>query len=398
MPINATIRGNPASVSGVAEWLRSRFSDAVTAGASQIYAARNDAEAGWNSSVGEDFRQKMTEGARKTDDLAVAATNSAQSLDDYAVGLRRLREDMERIRAQAAVAGLEVDGGIIRDPGPAPPDPGRPPVGPAATEVVVVAHRQATAEWNAYANRIRAYAEAETQVAQVRRAQEFLDDTLQNAWNDVKSKWFITIGDLANGAVESLRAVHSSILLRESGRLADDAARFMAQATSTSGVTPDVVYRDVDTARTMANQADDLARESADAKAAAGRLALKTSGALAAAGVVYDIAVADKPVGQAFVSGAGGFAASVGAGVATGALVGSAIPVPGVGTVAGAVVGAVVGVFTSGAIDSLYQNGIGALGDAVEAGAEAVGDTVEAIGDAAGAVGDAIGDAWDAVF
>jgi hypothetical protein len=80
-----------------------------------------------------------------------------------------------------------------------------------------------------------------------------------------------------------------------------------------------------------------------------------------------------------------------GASVAAGALIGTAIPVPVLGTAVGAVGGAVVGLFASGAVDSLYQNGVGAVGDAIADGAGAVAD-------AGKAVGGLIEDAWNAIF
>ncbi|MDH6680594.1 hypothetical protein M2284_004823 [Rhodococcus sp. LBL1] len=78
--------------------------------------------------------------------------------------------------------------------------------------------------------------------------------------------------------------------------------------------------------------------------------------------------------------------------LATGALAGAAIgtTVPGLGTAVGAVVGVGVGLFTSGAIDSLYQNG-GDVSDAIGAGFDAVGD-------AGAAVGGLAKGAWDAIF
>jgi hypothetical protein len=75
-------------------------------------------------------------------------------------------------------------------------------------------------------------------------------------------------------------------------------------------------------------------------------------------------------------SGAGGFLASLGTGALTGAAIGSSVP--GVGTAIGAVVGAGVGIFTSGAIDSLFENGLDA-GKAFDRGGEAVVDTGKAI-------------------
>ncbi len=94
------------------------------------------------------------------------------------------------------------------------------------------------------------------------------------------------------------------------------------------------------------------------------------------------------------MSNGGGFAASVIAGAATGAVVGSFIPVPGVGTAVGAVVGAGVGVFTSGAIDSLFEDGPDVM-DAWDAGLESLGDTGGAIADGVGGLVDGVGGLFD---
>jgi len=80
-----------------------------------------------------------------------------------------------------------------------------------------------------------------------------------------------------------------------------------------------------------------------------------------------------------------------GASVAAGAAIGTLIPVPVVGTAVGAVGGAAVGVFASGAVDSLWQNGLGDVGGAIEAGMDAVGNA----GQAAGGLAE---DAWNAIF
>jgi hypothetical protein len=104
-----------------------------------------------------------------------------------------------------------------------------------------------------------------------------------------------------------------------------------------------------------------------------------------------------------------GIGASAAAGAGIGAVVGSFIPVPGVGTavgvVGGVVVGTVVGAFTSGAIDSLFDNGmddLGDVGDALASGWQEVQDLGSTIGDAGSAVGGAVGDfasdTWNSIF
>lgn len=105
---------------------------------------------------------------------------------------------------------------------------------------------------------------------------------------------------------------------------------------------------------------------------------------------------------QAITSNAVPAAASILAGTASGAyvggVVGSFVPIPGVGTAAGVVVGAavgtVVGAFTSGAIDSLVDSGADTIGD----WGGAVVDGFEEVGDTFGAIGEGVGDVFDSIF
>jgi hypothetical protein len=329
----------------------------------------------------------MSGGAQKTDQLAAAATDSAQKFDDYAAELQRAQDDMRRVRETAAAGGLTVNGDVIEDPGPTPATPGPAPTGPAATPEAVAAHNEATAASNAHANLVHAYNAAQHGTDAARQVAKLAADTLKNVWADVSSKFFLVIGDLANGAAGTLAAKHASILSQQAKFMADESAKFLQMAkTAPAGTSASMIYKDFDASRAAAYSADDAAKAAAETESKAGRIGLKVGGALAVAGVAYDIANG-KPVGQAVVSGAVGFGASV----AAGALVGSAIPVPVVGTAVGALVGAGVGLFASGAVDSLYQNGIGAVGGAIEDGTKAVADTGKAIGGA-------VADAWDAIF
>lgn len=387
MSIDTRIEGNPESVRGVAHWLREALGKGVSDAASRIYDARNAADAGWQGEAGEAFRVRMTGGAKKTDDLATAATDCAQSFDDYAAELQRALDDMRRIRESAASEGLTVRGETIEEPGPPPPEPGPAPTGAAATPEAIAAHTEATTAAADHEALAHAYNAAKHAADASHTVAKLAADTLKNVWNDVTSKWFLVIGDLASGAAGTLAAKHSSILMKQSKFLSEEAAKFLERAKTAPAGTPAAqIYKDFDASRAAAYSADDAAKAAAATDAKSARIGFKVGGALAVAGVVYDVANG-KPVDQAVVSGAVGFGASV----AAGALIGSAIPVPVVGTAVGALGGAVVGVFTSGMVDSLYENGIGAVGDAIEDGAAAIGDAGRAIGSLAE-------DAWDAIF
>jgi hypothetical protein len=152
---------------------------------------------------------------------------------------------------------------------------------------------------------------------------------------------------------------------------------------------PGQYYDDLDHAATQLRQADGVIRGAESTSRASKVLPIKVGGAMALAGIGYDIATGKDPV-QAVAAGGGGFLASV----AMGAAVGTLIPVPGVGTAVGAIVGAGVGVFTSGFIDCMFEDGPDVVA-AAGRGAESVADTGKAIVGGVKAVGSGIAGLFD---
>lgn len=393
MPLDTAVPGRPEDVHGLATWVRSTLGIQLGATAGQLNSATRTAATGWLGASGEAFRTRMDRGARGTDELATTAADSARALDDFAVGLQRTQADMNEVRLTAAAAGLAVDGDLILEPGAAPPPPGPPPVGPAATPEAVAAHADATSAVGRWQELDAAYRRAGEAALALRRHQNTLVvSALQNAYDDVTKKWFLSAGDMVGAGAGGLATYQAHALSTEAARLRELADTTRARATSAPpGTSRNTIFRDLDEATEFGRRADDLAGRSTRLSKAADAWGLRAGGALAVAGVVYDIVATDKPVDQAIVSGTVGFAASVGAGMATGAVVGSFIPFPVVGTVAGAVIGAAAGLFASGAVDALYEHGIGAVGQAWDAGLDAVTETGAAIGGLAE-------DAWDAIF
>lgn len=250
-----------------------------------------------------------------------------------------------------------------------------------------MAYNDAVAAWNAHVTRLAAYRTAQTEADGARRLAKLAADTLNNVWSDITQKWFLTLGDLTNGAAGTLAAKHSSVMGKQAQFLTSESARLLERArTAPAGTNASQIYRDFDLSRTAAYRTDDVAAVAENVQRNAAKWGLRAGGALAVGGIAYDIAHG-KPAAQAIASGGVGFGASVAAGAAIGTLV----PVPVVGTAVGAVGGAAVGVFASGAADSLWQNGIGDVGGAIEDGAEAVGHAGAGLGGAAE-------DAWNAIF
>jgi hypothetical protein len=203
-----------------------------------------------------------------------------------------------------------------------------------------------------------------------------------------------TAGDVAGGFYGAKLEVDSHFRTGHGQFVRDGAEAQLARLRGQERVLDRAgFYRELDDGLARLRQGDDLLRSGDDLARTSKSLPIKVGGTMALAGIGYDIATGKDPV-QAVAAGGGGFLASIAAGAATGAVVGSFVPIPGVGTAAGAIVGAGVGIFTSGAIDSLFENGPD-VGAALDRGAESVVDTGKAIGDGVVSVGKKIGGLFD---
>lgn len=362
MSIDTRIDGDPASIRAAAGWLRDTLASQLAISVTDLDKVRGLAEAGWDGEAGEAFATKTRDTANKTNGFVGEVQRYANELDLLAGQVQQAQADMSTIRTDAGNAGLTVREQIIEAPGDDDPD------------------------------KIAAYNTAAQAADQVREREGFWALTWKNMQNDVKDKWFLVVGDMINGAAGALVVKHSSVLLQSAATTSSDALKAMIEAKNAPAGTPrEVIYRDMDWSRQQMLKAGDLLENADNAKTKAAKVGFRVGSALAVAGIAYDI-YNGKPAEQAIVSGMAGFGASVAAGAAVGAAVGTIVPGPGnlVGAAAGTVVGAAAGIFTSGAVDSLYQDGL-SVGGAISSGVEAL----ESTGDA---IGGGISKAWNALF
>jgi hypothetical protein len=388
MPVDTEIEGSSGAIEAAADWLRSSLGKSVTSSADALASARSTAASDWRGETGSAFAATIGSAVGRVDALAAAASGVAGALDAFAARLSSLQNRMADIRGTAQGAGLTVSAYVVEEPGAGPADPGPPPTGPVSP-AAASAYTASVEAWNAHQDKVRAYNKAATDAADVRSDLTAAAQGLKDEYRGLEGPdWVLNAADIAGGFAGGVMEYNASALRGTSKYFSDLAARHLERLRANPG-SLSTLYDDLDHWGQVARNADDLAAGADDLAKASKSLPLKAGGALAIAGIGLDIASGEDPV-QATASGAGGFAASVAAGAATGAVVGSFVPVPGVGTAAGAVVGAGVGVFTSGAIDSLFENGPD-VGAAVDSGVDALEDTGGAIADGAGAVVDGIG-------
>ncbi|MBF6354039.1 hypothetical protein IU449_05645 [Nocardia higoensis] len=362
MSIDTKIDGDPTSIRAAASWLRDSLASQLSVSSGDLDRVKVLAESGWDGEAGEAFTIKVRNTSNKSHDLVTEVQRYATEIDSLANMVEQAQVDMANIRTEATAAGLSVADDSIAEPAGASED------------------------------LISAYNTAALAAEQVRSRETFWASTWKNMQNDVKDKWFIVIGDMINGAAGALAIKHSSMLLQGAAAASSEALKALIEAKNAPVGTPrEVVYRDMDWSRQQTLKAGELLDEADNAKSRGARIGFKVGGALAAAGIAYDI-YNGKPTEQAVVSGLAGFGASVAAGAGVGAAIGTVVPGPGnlVGAAAGTVVGAAVGIFTSGAVDSLYEDGL-SVGGAVNSGWDAVESTGETIGGG-------ISKAWNAIF
>lgn len=355
MSIDTHIDGDPESVREVARWLRDTLAPAVDDMAEKVFAARNRIDGAWDGPASELAVPKLTKGAEGGVKVSAAAREHAQKIDDFATGLQKALDLMAGARRDGAAAGLTVVGDVIEEPSS------------GATAV--------------------AYGLALDTADAARTVEREAAEALIGVWTSPLVDWLFLATELVDAAAMSVVDIQAWALNDKSAWLVSESRRYVDLALNAPEGTPtSVVYRDLDYAHTTAARAVDVAETAEDLATKAERVSVRVGRGLAVAGVAWDI-YNGKPADQAIVSGGASFAASVAAGAAIGTL----IPAPVLGTVAGAIVGAGVGIFTSGAVDTLYEDGIGSASDAVGDGWDAVYDTGASIGDLATG-------AWDALF
>jgi uncharacterized protein YukE len=388
MSIDIRLEGDPASIRASADWLGKQLSAAIDQTATDLFAARDEAETGWQGDAGPAFHSKMDVGGHNANDLRGDVDRVAGAFDAYADDLTTAQAGMERARSIARNGDLELQGDTILDPGAGPALP--------TTSTGMVTPEQAqeysaqVAAYNVHQARLTAYGQAESEAKWARGISDFAKETLSNVLGDLKAKPLIVAADFANdGIIGALAEKHVSILKAQGEALKAESETAIARYLKMAGGTAE------SKALNLASWEEYLEADKWERGAL--RAGSKVEARLPAIGLVvtamdigYDIKTG-KPAGKAIISGVGGVLAAAGAG----AMIGSMVPVPVVGTVAGAAAGLVVGMVTSGALDAAYDRLPQGTRDAIEGGFDAVG---HGIADAGDAVGDTAKKVWTSIF
>lgn len=330
--IDTEIKGDPDEVRALAIKLRTSAAPAISTVADTLVDARRGAEDSWQSPAGDAFRSTVHDAIHPVDGLATFLRAAADGLDVLAGEVDQAQRQMQSVRIEAAGAGLAINEFVIEHPGPATPVPS--PLAADADSNAIDEHRAQSKAHDAQNQKIDAFTRAAGHASEIRTKEA-----------NAASAWSNLVGDKHNRTLGFTSLGFGLDMTQGEAKLRGKAHR--ARATELLGRAKDLrstrsTVAALDERFSRSGQARALIGEAADAQKAwrsstqLGQTMARASGVLAVGGVAYDIAVLDKPWHQAVATGS----ASFGASVAAGALIGTAIPVPIVGTALGAAAGA----------------------------------------------------------
>lgn len=383
-PLVTEVKGKPDSIRGTARWLATA-ADTVRGSGDRAHRAGGMSETGWTGRAGDGFRGTAQDLRGKTADLGGLLSSTRNALDVHANDLDGVIREMAHARQVAVGGGLTVTPTTIDPPGPAPAAPPELPADRLPTPGEREAHNEAVGAMGVYRRREEAFRQAAGIVVPARDKERQSQDALAEYLFQFQDVAPVKFGLLAGSVAGGL----SGEALGWSSRLRSRADGFRSEAARRAGLAGQGglwnKLKNSHLERVNLNRAGALDSRAAAWERNVGKIPtfgramlapttwnagmrlpelatdasrIARSGAafaknvpfvgtaITAVGVGFDIHEGKDPK-EAIVTGA----SSLAAGAAAGAVVGSFVPIPFVGTLAGAAVGYGVGA----AIDAIWD-------------------------------------------
>ncbi|SDD13790.1 hypothetical protein [Actinokineospora iranica] len=341
--LDTKIKGNPESLYQLADWFKNVLSEEVDESVNQVYRARTNTEADWTGPAGDSFRQRMTTGGKKAEEVAEDAKTGFSWAERQAASLETHKRRMDAIRADAEKAGLTVTADGILSPVAAPAEL---PAGATPQQEPTYA-----AAAKAHQNQTAAYAKATKDIEKVRNDLSSFEMTAKNAIDDLVKKWHFQALAFANDTyiAHAMSKRAAKYRMRQSSIMSQ--ARGFSRANPTANIgTQD--YRQQRQHMRTQKSFGKLAQKAGGQSLRAARVVPGLGIGIAIGVAWYDIEHG-KPPTQAISSGVVSTVAGMGGGAAIGAVVGGAFGnVP--GAIAGGLGGLAIGVGTGAVYDTVW--------------------------------------------
>lgn len=148
--ISTVVVGDPASVQGLARWLRCSLLLATSDAAALTVSARSSSAGRWEGEAAEGYREAAGGVVALTDQHCARVERAAYLVDAYASHLADVQAQMASIRERATAGGLVVADDLVLPPRPEPVPTPVPPPGASAAGVAAHGRQvEAYAAWTA---------------------------------------------------------------------------------------------------------------------------------------------------------------------------------------------------------------------------------------------------------
>lgn len=168
MPLDIKVDAQPGTIRMAADWLDG-MARAVDAALDIINRVRAESEGSWTGDAGESFRDGTGKIAPRVDEVSNSYADFARELRRHADAIDTVKIRMDQARELALKEGLMVQGDLIMEPGPEPPDPAPLPADKPATPEQKQAHAAGVRAQADFARKVQAYADCAAMVAEARR-------------------------------------------------------------------------------------------------------------------------------------------------------------------------------------------------------------------------------------
>ncbi|WP_184723903.1 WXG100-like domain-containing protein [Saccharopolyspora phatthalungensis] len=168
MPLDIKVDAQPGTIRTAADWLDG-MARAVDAALDIINRVRGESEGSWPSEAGQSFRDGMGKVAPRVDDVSISYSDLARELRRHADAIDTVKVRMDQARELALKDGLVVQGDLIMEPGPEPPDPTPLPTDKPASSEQKQIHAEAVRAQSDFARKVQAYADCAALVTEGRQ-------------------------------------------------------------------------------------------------------------------------------------------------------------------------------------------------------------------------------------
>ncbi len=333
------IEGDPAQIESAATYLRTSTARGARSLADRAAAQRSRLREGWQGEAGEAFGDRARILIRAADDVGESAVRAATGLEALAAALRTTQTGLHQLRGEAAEAGLVVTATTIESAEASP-------IGGVGSPTV----------FGELGYTYRALAARHEQI--MRTWETALDEAARSVSEDQDTLGFVTANLISAAYTTYLVGLNSHILKGQAAWFTDEARRLRWLADEHVRLARQgrlrLDYGHYDDLMDRMRQAEAEAKVAEAGSKEIPPFVRRFSTSVNVVGAGYGV-YADIQDGESTTQAVASQTVGLVGAITTGSVVGTAVPIPVVGTALGALAGLGIGLTADWAVDRVFE-------------------------------------------